>query len=122
MVFPVWASLYWNPNTDEWQYSISGKAKMTVFAAGGHAHTFNYQAGDVGYIPFAMGHYVENIGDEPFYFLEIFKSDHYADISLNQWLALTPQQLVLGTLDVDKEFLTVLHKEKHPVVNFKNEK
>ncbi|PGZ97343.1 oxalate decarboxylase [Bacillus pseudomycoides] len=112
--------LHWHPNTDEWQYYISGKAKMTVFAAGGHARTFNYQAGDVGYVPFAMGHYVENIGDEPLYFLEIFKSDHYADISLNQWLALTPQQLVLETLDMDKKFLASLHKEKHPVVKYKN--
>ena len=37
---------------------------MTVFASGGNARTFDYQAGDVGYVPFAMGHYVENTGDE----------------------------------------------------------
>ncbi|MGM3237869.1 cupin domain-containing protein, partial [Bacillus cereus group sp. BC24] len=55
--------LHWHPNTDEWQYFISGKARMTVFASDGHARTFNYQAGDVGYVPFAMGHYVENTGD-----------------------------------------------------------
>ncbi|MBE7097407.1 oxalate decarboxylase family bicupin [Bacillus cereus] len=112
--------LHWHPNTDEWQYYISGKAKMTVFAADGHARTFNFQAGDVGYVPFAMGHYVENIGDEPLYFLEIFKSDHYADISLNQWLALTPQKLVLETLDVNEKFLASLHKMKQPVVKFEN--
>lgn len=76
--------LHWHPNTHEWQYYISGKARMTVFAADGHARTFNYQAGDVGYVPFAMGHYVENLGDEPLVFLEIFKDDHYADVSLNQ--------------------------------------
>ncbi|MEN7373000.1 cupin domain-containing protein, partial [Bacillus licheniformis] len=61
--------LHWHPNTDEWQYYISGQAKMTVFAADGHARTFNYQAGDVGYVPFAMGHYVQNTGDEPLRFL-----------------------------------------------------
>ncbi|WP_075213825.1 cupin domain-containing protein, partial [Bacillus paralicheniformis] len=54
--------LHWHPNTDEWQYYISGQAKMTVFASDGHARTFNYQAGDVGYVPFAMGHYVQNTG------------------------------------------------------------
>lgn len=54
--------MHWHPNTDEWQYYISGKAKMTVFAAEGKARTFNYQAGDVGYVPFAMGHYIQNIG------------------------------------------------------------
>ena len=34
---------------------------MTVFASGGKARTFNYQAGDVGAIPFAMAHYVQNL-------------------------------------------------------------
>lgn len=108
--------LHWHPNTDEWQYFISGKARMTVFASDGHARTFNYQAGDVGYVPFAMGHYVENTGDEPLYFLEIFKSDHYADISLNQWLAVTPKQLVLDHLDQGEQFLKLLDTEKHPVI------
>ena len=63
---------------------------MTVFASAGKARTFDYQAGDVGYVPFAMGHYVENTGDEPLRFLEMFRSDHFADVSLNQWMALTP--------------------------------
>jgi oxalate decarboxylase len=42
--------LHWHPNTDEWQYYISGQARMTVFASSGKARTFDYQAGDVGYI------------------------------------------------------------------------
>ncbi|MGG7219293.1 oxalate decarboxylase [Bacillus subtilis] len=111
--------LHWHPNTHEWQYYISGKARMTVFASDGHARTFNYQAGDVGYVPFAMGHYVENIGDEPLVFLEIFKDDHYADISLNQWLAMLPETFVQAHLDLGKDFTDVLSKEKHPVVKKK---
>ena len=31
--------LHWHPNADEWQYFISGKGRMTVFAAGGLART-----------------------------------------------------------------------------------
>jgi oxalate decarboxylase/phosphoglucose isomerase-like protein (cupin superfamily) len=31
----------------------------------GRRRTFNYQAGDVGYVPFAMAHYVQNLCDEP---------------------------------------------------------
>lgn len=107
--------LHWHPNTHEWQYYISGKARMTVFASDGHARTFNYQAGDVGYVPFAMGHYVENIGDEPLVFLEIFKDDHYADVSLNQWLAMLPEKFVQAHLDLGKDFTDVLSKEKHPI-------
>ncbi|KJJ40953.1 oxalate decarboxylase [Bacillus subtilis] len=111
--------LHWHPNTHEWQYYISGKARMTVFASDGHARTFNYQAGDVGYVPFAMGHYVENIGDEPLVFLEIFKDDHYADVSLNQWLAMLPEKFVQAHLDLGKDFTDILSKEKHPVVKKK---
>jgi oxalate decarboxylase len=54
--------LHWHPNTDEWQYYIEGQARMGVFAASGQARTFNFLAGGVGFVPFAMGHYVENTG------------------------------------------------------------
>jgi hypothetical protein len=63
---------------------------MTVFGASGEANTFDYQAGDVGYIPFPMGHYIQNTGTDTLRFLEMFRSDRYADVSLDQWLALTP--------------------------------
>jgi oxalate decarboxylase family bicupin protein len=52
--------LHWHPNADEWQYHLSGQSRMTVFASGGAAQTFDYQAGDAGYVPRAMPHYVEN--------------------------------------------------------------
>ena len=93
--------MHWHPTNDEWQYYISGQGMMTVFASSGKARTFDYQAGDVGYVPFAMGHYIVNTGDEPLRVLELFRSDHYADISLNQWLALTPPELVQAHLNLD---------------------
>ncbi|PSA90793.1 oxalate decarboxylase [Bacillus atrophaeus] len=114
--------MHWHPNTDEWQYFISGQAKMTVFASDGHARTFNYQAGDVGYVPFAMGHYVQNTGDEPLVFLEIFKDDHYADVSLNQWLAMLPETFVQNHVNLGKEFTEALQKEKHPVIKIDQNK
>src|SRR4029078_10438041 len=52
--------LHWHPNADEWQYFISCKGRLCVFVSSGKSRTFDYQAGDVGYVPFAMGHYVEN--------------------------------------------------------------
>jgi oxalate decarboxylase len=108
--------LHWHPNTDEWQYYIDGQARMGVFAASGQARTFDFSAGDVGYVPFAMGHYVENTGTTPLRFLEIFKSNYYADVSLNQWLALTPPELVNAHLKLGPQFAEVLRKGKVPVV------
>jgi oxalate decarboxylase len=108
--------LHWHPNTDEWQYYISGQGRMTVFASGGKARTFDYRAGDVGYVPFAMGHYVENTGDQPLCFLELFRSDHFADISLSQWMALTPRALVQAHLNLDAQTLDGLSKDKPVIV------
>jgi oxalate decarboxylase len=108
--------LHWHPNTDEWQYFISGQARMTVFAASGKARTFDYQAGDVGYVPFAMGHYVQNTGDQPLRFLEMFRSDRFADVSLTQWLALTPANLVSAHLNLDPRTIAALPKEKPVIV------
>jgi oxalate decarboxylase len=108
--------LHWHPNADEWMYFIEGQGRMTLFAAEGHARTFDYQAGDAGYVPFAMGHYIQNIGEEPLRFLEMFKSDHFADISLNQWMALLPPGLVRDHLHAHRALMDALHKRKRPVV------
>ncbi|MDT3439337.1 hypothetical protein [Pseudofrankia sp. BMG5.37] len=45
-----------------------------MFASEGACRTFDYQAGEVGYIPFAVDHYVENAGSETLRFLEMFKA------------------------------------------------
>jgi oxalate decarboxylase len=108
--------LHWHPNTDEWQYYVEGQGRMTVFASSGKARTFDYQAGDVGYIPFAMGHYVENTGDTALRFLELFRSDRFADVSLQQWMALTPPELVRAHLNLDDATMKSLRKEKQVVV------
>jgi len=108
--------LHWHPNQDEWQYYLTGQGRMTVFAGSGAARTFNYRAGDVGYVPFAYGHYIQNTGTESLWFLEMFRSDRFEDVSLNQWMALTPKELVGENLHVGSELLDALRKEKWPVV------
>jgi oxalate decarboxylase len=100
--------LHWHPNADEWQYYVSGKGRMTVFAAGGHARTMDFQEGDVGYVLQSTPHYVENLGDTDLVFLEMFKSDHYEDISLAEWMAHTPHQLVDQHLHVGREMLAAI--------------
>ena len=108
--------LHWHSTNDEWQYFIRGKARMTVFASGGKARTFDYNAGDVGYVPFGMGHYLENIGNEPLVFLEAFKSPVFTDFSANQWLALSPPEMVKAHLNVDDETISALSKTKPLIV------
>lgn len=104
--------LHWHTNNDEWQYWIAGHARMTVFGSSGKARTFDYYPGDVGYVPFGMGHYFENVGDEPVQMLELFRSATFADVSLNQWLGLTPPAVVAATLNLDPTTIATLRKDK----------
>ena len=48
--------------------------------------------------------------------LEMFKSSYYADVSLDQWVALTPPELVEAHLKLDNQVMAALRKEKVPVV------
>src|SRR6202012_660145 len=56
--------LHWHPLSDEWQYYVSGKGRMTVFDSASKARTMDFQEGDVGYIEISRPHYIENTGDE----------------------------------------------------------
>jgi oxalate decarboxylase len=107
--------LHWHPTADEWQYYITGKGRMTVFVAGGHARTMDMNEGDVGYVLQSNPHYIENTGDTDLVFLEMFKTDKYVDISLAEWLAHTPALLVDQHLKVGQQMLRAIPKEE--VVN-----
>ncbi|KAG8702506.1 hypothetical protein FRC11_011434 [Ceratobasidium sp. 423] len=89
----------------------------------------------VGYVPPTFGHYVENTGNTTLKYLEIFNSSTgnttlkyleifnsniYEDISLNQWLALTPPGMVKASakvhLQLSDETISRLQKVKPIVV------
>jgi len=108
--------LHWHPNADEWQYYVSGKARMTVFDSGGKARTMDFQEGDVGYIQVSRPHYIENTGSEDVLFLEVFAIGTYQDMSAAVWLAHTPLRLVDEHLNTGEEFLRNLPKKESIVV------
>ncbi len=108
--------MHYHANGDEWQYYLSGEGRMTVYASAHKAGTFDFQAGDVGYVPKLMPHYIENTGTSTLRFLEAFRSDRFEDVSLAHWLALTPHDLVRAHLRVDESVLQKIGLEKRPVV------
>ena len=108
--------LHWHPLSDEWQYYVSGKGRMTVFDSGGKARTMDFTTGDVGYIEVSKPHYIENTGDEDLLFLEVFPVSTYQDVSATEWLAHTPTRLVDEHLHVGEEFLKGLPKKEVVVV------
>ena len=114
--------MHWHPHSQEWQYYLEGTGRMTVFASEHNARTFDFSAGDVGAVPAAFGHYIENTSsDRQLRFLEVFRSAHFQDLSLNQWLALTPPELVRQHLNLNNKLMNSLRKEKWPIVKKLNE-
>jgi oxalate decarboxylase len=95
--------LHWHPNADEWQYIISGRARIGLFGSGGRGRTTAFAQGDVAYIPRGFGHYIENTGTEPCRILITFNSGVYQEISLTEWLATNPRQLVAANFGVPQD-------------------
>ena len=108
--------LHWHTNADEWQYYVSGHGRMTLFLNHSNARTINFAAGDVGYAPVTMPHYIENTGSEDLVYLEMFRAPKYTDISLNNWLAAIPPELVEQHLGLDKAVLAAVPSANKGVV------
>ena len=104
--------LHWHLTSDEWSFFIQGSARTTVFLAPDSSQTFDFTAGDVGYIPACNSHYIENTGTEDVIFLEVLQAPKFTDISVAQWLALTPKQVVIDTLHLPNDTIAGLPKEK----------
>lgn len=106
--------LHWHTSSDEWTYFISGHARITVWAGGNNARTFDFQAGDVAYIPENQGHFIEALGDQPVKLLETFKSDRFEQVSLSNFLALTPANIVKSHLGWSDRAIAKLQQFKTP--------
>jgi oxalate decarboxylase len=46
----------------------------------------------------------------------MFRSDRFADVSLTQWMALTPPALVAAHLNLDADVVAALPKDKPVIV------
>lgn len=107
--------IHWH-SSDEWNFFLRGQARITVYNSQGNAKTLDYNPGSVGYIPSDATHYIENTGNEPVVVLEVLQADHFSDVSVSQWLALTPHQIVQDTLSLSAETVDAFPVEKQYVV------
>ena len=108
--------MHWHPLSDEWQYYVSGKGRMTVFDADMAARTEDFQAGDIGVIEKTRPHYIENTGADDLVFLEVFPEPMYQDVSTAQWLAHIPTRLADAHLHTGEDFLKAISKNEAVVV------
>lgn len=108
--------LHWHLQSDEWNFFLSGQALVTVYTPPSSSRTFDYGPGDVGYIPQTFAHYIENTGDDPVNLLEVLRAPKFTDISVSQWLGLTPKQVVKDHLNLTDSALDNLPKYKPYIV------
>jgi oxalate decarboxylase len=108
--------LHWHPNASEWQFWLAGKGRMGIVMNGGNARTMDFHANDVGYVPRVAGHYVENTGSTDVIFLEMFKSDRFVDVSLNNWLRRLPPEAVTSHLNLDQQAISKIPSEKELII------
>ncbi|KAK2060036.1 oxalate decarboxylase family bicupin [Colletotrichum caudatum] len=104
--------IHWHTTSDEWNYFLQGSGRITIFEAPEASRTFDFTAGDIGYIRVGDSHYIENTGTEDVVFLEVLQAPRFSDISVAQWLALTPKQVVKDTLNLPDDVIDSLPREK----------
>ena len=105
-------TMHWHPNADEWQYYIKGTGRMTVFNAGPAAVTADFRPGDIGYVKKGLGHYVQNTGDSDLVFVAVFRTSRYEEVSLADWLAHTPPEMVAATFNLDPAVVSQFPKAR----------
>jgi oxalate decarboxylase len=108
--------LHWHPDASEWQYWIAGKGRMTVFFPVDNARTMDFNSNDIGFVPNNAPHYIENTGNADVVFLEMFATDRFSDVSLNQWLRRVPSEMLKAHLNIDKEMAMKIPSEKLEII------
>ena len=83
---------HWHSNADEWQFFINGRSGWHDGLPDGRRR----------YVPLGAPHYVEDTGNTDLRVLEQFRSTLYQDVSLTEWLANTPPEVVETNLGIDK--------------------
>ena len=108
---------HWHPNAWEFDYCISGKARMSVVGPNNEWQTFEVEPGQVVFVPMGFFHYFENIGNDDLRFLISFNNsgaESDDDIGVSVSLGAMPRHVLAATFGVAKEVfdqVPELHKQ-----------
>ncbi|KAJ5266883.1 hypothetical protein N7478_009691 [Penicillium angulare] len=108
--------IHWHGTSDEWGFFLAGNARVSVYEAPTSGATVDFAAGDISYVKATASHYIENTGDEDVVFLEMLQAPRFTDISVAQWLKLTPKQIIKDTLHLPDRLLDNLSPNKQYVI------
>ena len=108
---------HWHPNAWEFDYCISGRARMSVVAPNNEWKEFDVEPGQVVFVPMGYFHYFENIGSDDLQFLVVFNNsaaESGDDIGISVSRGGIPNHVLAATFGVHaKTFQKIpkLHKE-----------
>jgi oxalate decarboxylase len=57
-------------------------------------------------------YYFQNTGKEDLVVVELFKSDHFAEVSLSNWMAHMPPRLIQEQFNIPPDVLAMFQKER----------
>jgi len=101
---------HWHPNAWEFDYCISGRARMSVVAPGNEWQEFDVEPGQAVFVPMGFFHYFENIGSDDLQFLVVFNDsalESSDDIGISVSRGGVPNHVLAATFGVDA---SVFHK------------
>ncbi len=97
---------HWHPNAWEFDYCISGKARMSVVGPNNEWTTFEVEPGQVVFVPMGFFHYFENIGNDDLRFLIAFNNsgaESDDDIGVSVSLGGMPRHVLAATFGVPRD-------------------
>jgi oxalate decarboxylase len=111
---------HWHPDAWEFDYCISGHARMAVVAPNNKWETFEVRPGQVVFIPQGYFHYFENIGAEQLRFLVVFNSseaEHDDDIGISVSRTGIPDHVLAKTFGVAiEDFVRIPKPQQEPLI------
>ncbi len=102
--------MHWHPNADEWQYINKGAARVGIFGAHGRFEVKEVSQGDVVFIPQGFGHFVEQRGSTPTELIILFSNPHYQEISISEWLAGNPAEVLTANFGITRDLANKMPK------------
>ena len=104
---------HWHPDAWEFDYCISGRARMSVVAPDNEWQSFDIEAGQIVFVPQGFFHYFENIGSEDLRFLIVFNNstkESGDDIGISVSLGGMPNEVLAATFGVSESIFDKIPK------------
>jgi oxalate decarboxylase len=107
---------HWHPDAWEFDYCISGRARMAVVAPNNEWQSFEVEPGQIVFVPQGYFHYFENIGSDDLRFLIVFNNstkESGDDIGISVSLGGMPNEVLAATFGVPEavfDKIPKLHK------------